>query len=308
MADIRRAELNRAVVAPIHEHGSGGMEFHWYLLESPGKAILSFGFPDRNTSPKNGCVQIRACNGDVMLDYVGHLPCCCIGGGMPRGGTGTVRMLQGALLLASRQPAFAGMSSVDLMDISHRAPSAGGFFFSRHPLTHRVSCGDVHIIKDPDHHGWYERHFGASLSEDFSRSRSAVLRALGQAVTCSEGSFVAACARAARRADIVEWFEGARSRRAAEIFAEALHIGATWATLLSRLMQGLSGGMGDDDDDDGEGVLLLLSVALGVGEFCPGWVTSHGWCWSIPKEAILAYPVSVEAIMPPQSASSRVRL
>ena len=70
---------------------------------------------------------------------------------------------------------------------------------------------------------------------------------------------------------------------------------ASWGELLRQLIDALWPPAGDElgDDPDSPNVLCMLSGALGNSVVCPRWVTTNGWCWTIPAEAIRGFPVDV---------------
>jgi hypothetical protein len=100
------------------------------------------------------------------------------------------------------------------------------------------------------------------------------------------------------------WFASVAVGEAARsVFTAASEGGASWGELLRRLVdalwpaearrEGEGEGKGYDDDPDCPNVLCMLASALGNSVVCPRWVTTHGWCWSIPREAIIGYPVTI---------------
>ena len=303
-----RTPQNRAVVIR-HGGADAPLEFTWSLsgdtVHAMDNAVLAFGVPSLDHSPDTACVLIRASREegssvpDVVLYWVGFDTCCCVGGGMSRGERGTVPMLQGALVLASGLPPFRGLASVSLMDVSHRAPDAAhAHAHARAHVGHSLSllcCSDVHILRDVHHRSWYERHVGARVCAEKAHALAALRGALAERIECSEARFARACRLAALGLGPA-WYT-AVAPALQSMFASAVRDRASWGELLRQLVRALWPLAGNDlgDDPVSPNVLVMLAAALGNSVVCPRWVSTNGWCWSIPTEAILGFPVHVRS-------------
>lgn len=202
--------------------------------------------------------------------------------------------LQGALALACRLAPFDGLASVSLMDISYRAPQAAADG-DKGDIRSRISCSDVHILRDPQHRSWYERHVGARICGEKASALAALRGALSERITCSEAEFTRACRIASMSVDAA-WWASAAAAPARELFAAAAEGRASWGELLRRLIDALWPAAGNElgDDPDSPNVLCMLAAALGNSAVCPRWVTTNGWCWTIPVEAVRGFPVDVD--------------
>ena len=303
---LRTPPPDRASVtfaAPEGGEAPSSLEFLWMLTaEADDSTLLSFGFPDRAAyDPLRACVQIRALRelgrpSAVQLRWVGfNEHCCAGGGGMARGAAGTVPMLQGALVLAVRLEHFKGLASVSLMDVSHRTTPPTTAAESE---SSRLSCSDVHILKDPRHRSWYERHFGAQVCPEKAKALAVVRKALGKRVACSSGDFMHACRLGS--ADCCPWFASAADYIKAA-FAAAKSGHGRWGELLRDLLTRL---WPADSAADAKlpCVVRMLGATLGGGVVCPRWASVNGWTWVIPVKTINAYPVTVQT--PPSSTNT----
>jgi hypothetical protein len=300
---LRTPPPDRASVtfaSPAVGGAPSSLEFLWMLAaEADDTTLLSFGFPDREAyDPLRACVQIRALRETgrpiaVQLSWVGFNEHCCQrhlrcggGGSMARGAAGVVPMLQGALVLAVRLEPFKGLAAVSLMDVSHRTTPPAT---AAENESSRLCCSDIHILKDPHHRGWYERHFGAQVCPEKAKALAAIRKALGERVACSSGDFMHACRLAS--ADCGPWFASAADNIKAAFAANKSGHGR-WGGLLRDLLTRLW--PADSDADAGSPcVVRMLAAIIGTGVVCPRWASVNGWTWEIPVETINTYPVTV---------------
>lgn len=241
-------------------------------------------------SSKRPCVLLIAHNGgdELNLERVGFDPGCCNGGKMLRGENGTVLMLRAALKFAM-QEAAPGRTSAQLMDISNRMPNDSA------SERCKLSCSDVHILKDPEMRTWYEKHLHATVGQHKQAALASVRAALSASVgTYTEVAFIEQCMKGAKIGGCWTWMcRPGRKEALRAVFREAA--AGSWADLLRSMIGKLSPTEGDEDGDsvDCPFVLKLLAAVLAMGEVCPGWATTMGWVWSIAEGTVADYPLDV---------------
>ncbi len=292
----------RFVMDVTAEVASTGRTAHYtfkcrHSREEDGQHTLMVGMAD--SMPP--CVVVHASEdrhgvAEMRLNCVSYDGACCEGGGAlaPRGEAGTVVMVKAALKAAVLLgPPFEGAANIELTDNSYMPVLISG------RDTRRLWVGDVHMLQHPpDHPTWYEARFGAEVLGGSGSKQLAALEATRQALRepmrAEVHEFMQDLEAGVKSSSLHrQWYKAARE----SIEATASDIGAaggTWGQLLQRLLaehaEPCAGAVGEKPPSH---MLLVILASISRRAMCPGWTSTSGGHWRIPRETVDAYPVLV---------------
>ena len=228
----------------------------------------------------------------MRLNCVNYDGACCEGGGMPRGEEGTVVMVRAALKAAVQLgPPFDRAANIELTDNSYM-PVLIADRDARH-----LWVGDVHMLKHPpEHPTWYEAHFGAEILGGSASKQMAALEATRQALKepmrVEVHEFMHDLEAGVKSSSLHKlWYKSAKEG-IKDVVCDMRAAGCTWGQLLGRLLaeqtEPCVGALGDKPPSH---MLLVILASIGRQAMCPGWASTTGGHWSIPRETIDAYPL-----------------